>query len=147
MSNNDNPRLAVVVIIATVFALADSRILTKLKLPLDISSEQEFLFGAWSALGVTELIAIVVLAVAISVGAAYAYQNGRPSTIATFDFAYIAFAMMWGILVFGEEPTYRGVAGASLIVIAGILSVRSGKRWAQPAEQSAAVDATCSGRS
>ncbi len=129
-------------------------VLTAIKLPFDTIRDQEFLFGAWSTLGVTELVAIAVLSVAIiigSVGAAYAYQNGRPSTIATFDFAYVAFAMMWGILAFGEEPTNRGVAGASLIVVAGILAVRSGNRGAQAAEhQSAAADgqtATRSGRS
>ena len=61
-----------------------------------------------------------------SVGAAFSYQNGRPSTIATFDFTYVAFAMMWGILVFDEKPSTQALFGISLIVVAGVLAVRSG---------------------
>ena len=113
-------------------------VLTAVKLPFETIRDQAFLLGPWPALGVTESAAMAVLSVAIiigSIGAAYAYQNGRPSTIATFDFAYVAFAMMWGILVFGEELTHRGIAGASLIVAAGILAVRDGNRGARAVEQ------------
>ena len=90
-----------------------------------------FLFGPWSTLGASEWFVLSILAVAIlvgSIGAAYAYQNGRPSTIATFDFAYVAFAMMWGIIAFNEVVSARGLTGAVLILIAGILAVRNNGR-------------------
>ena len=118
-------------------------LLVGLELSPEVAQKQDFLLGAWSALGLTELTALAVLVVAIiigSVGAAYAYQNGRPSTIATFDFAYVGFAMMWGILVFGEEPTVRGVAGVSLIVVAGILAVHAGGRATRATEQGRQAD-------
>ncbi len=112
-------------------------LLIGLELPPEMIRNQEFLLGGWSALGSTEMMAIAVLVVAIlvgSIGAAYAYQNGRPSTIATFDFAYVGFAMFWGILVFGEEPTARGIAGVSLIVVAGVLAVHAGNRATRTVE-------------
>jgi drug/metabolite transporter (DMT)-like permease len=103
---------------------------------------QEFLLGSWSPLGPGEIMALVVLSVAIlisSVGAAYAYQNGRPATIATFDFAYVAFAVGWGMVFFKETPSANGWVGIALIVSAGILAVRS---KANAAEQGAASDAS-----
>lgn len=97
----------------------------------DLSSQtiarQEFLFGAWSPMGAKEWGATGLLATAIliaSVGAAYAYQNGPPATIATFDFAYVAFAVTWGLIIFHEIPSVKGVIGILLIVVAGILAIR-----------------------
>lgn len=88
----------------------------------------EFLFGPWAEMGMMEWTTMGVLAVAImigSIGAAYAYQNGAPVTIATFDFAYVAFALVWGVVLFQEIPSIVGAAGMFLIVFAGILAVRS----------------------
>lgn len=92
---------------------------------------QDFLIGAWTETGVKEWAAIGVLSITIligSLGAAYAYQNGEPATIATFDFAYVAFAVFWGVVMFQESPSPVGMAGISLIVFAGILAVRSNAR-------------------
>ncbi len=96
---------------------------------------QEFLVGPWSEMGVKEWLAIGVLSVAIlvgSIGAAYAYQNGAPATIATFDFAYVAFAVLWGVVMFQEVPSAVGAIGMFLIVFAGILAVRSKARRQTP---------------
>ncbi len=90
-------------------------------------ARQEFLFGAWSPMGAKEWGAIGLLATAIligSIGAAYAYQNGPPATIATFDFAYVAFAVTWSLVIFHEIPSAKGVIGILLIVLAGILAIR-----------------------
>lgn len=89
---------------------------------------QEFLVGPWSEMSAKEWVAIGILSVAIlvgSIGAAYAYQNGPPATIATFDFAYVAFAVLWGVVMFQEIPSAVGAGGMILIVFAGILAVRS----------------------
>ena len=86
-----------------------------------------FLSGVWGPVGGPEMAALVVLAVAIligSVGAAIAYQLGPPSVVATFDFAYVAFAALWGVLLFSELPDAVAIAGIALIVIAGIIAVR-----------------------
>ena len=81
----------------------------------------------WAAIGVLSLAILVG-----SIGAAYAYQNGAPATIATFDFAYVAFAVLWGVVIFQEVPSAVGAAGMFLIVFAGILAVRSKAKCQAP---------------
>ncbi len=90
-------------------------------------ARQGFLFGTWAPMGAAEWISMVILALAIligSLGAAFAYQKGRPAIIGTFDFAYVGFAVVWGILFFAEYPDLPTAAGMGLIVLAGILSLR-----------------------
>jgi drug/metabolite transporter (DMT)-like permease len=89
--------------------------------------EPSFLVGAWSPMGATEWLAMALLAAATiigSVGNAIAYQAGPPGTVAAFDFAYVGFAALWGILFFGEVLDAVTVGGIMLIVVAGILAVR-----------------------
>ena len=90
-------------------------------------SRQGFLLAEWVELGVSQWTTMFLLALAIivgSVGAAVAYQNGPSSIVGTFDFAYVAFAVVWGIVIFDEFPDALSLAGMSLIVLAGIISVR-----------------------
>jgi drug/metabolite transporter (DMT)-like permease len=86
-----------------------------------------FLFGAWSSLGKSEWLAMTLLAAALiigSVGAAIAYQAGPPATVAVFDFAYIGFAAVWGMLFFAETLGGVTIGGILLIIVAGVLAVR-----------------------
>ena len=86
-----------------------------------------FLLGQWTPMGASEWFAMALLAVAAivaSVGAAIAYQVGPPATIATFDFAYVGFAGLWGILIFADFPSTRTIIGIILIVVGGIVAVR-----------------------
>lgn len=93
-----------------------------------LSAGEAFLFGSWGSMDVMQWAAMALLAVAIivgSVGAAVAYQLGRPTTVATFDFAYVAFATGWGALLFHEVPGPIATVGVLLIAAAGLLAVRS----------------------
>jgi len=93
-------------------------------------SEFSFLRGSWTAMGRAEWLVIMLLAAAViigSVGAAIAYQNGPPSVVGTFDFSYVGFAVIWGILLFDETPDVPTLAGIGLIVAAGMMSLRSAK--------------------
>ncbi len=86
-----------------------------------------FLLAPWASMGGAEWLSMSVLACAIligSVGAAIAYQNGPPSVIGTFDFSYVAFALVWGLIFFAEVPDVLSLCGMALIVIAGIMSLR-----------------------
>ena len=86
-----------------------------------------YLAGAWTPMGGTEWGAMAILAAAIiigSVGAAIAYQLGRPSVIASYDFAYVGFAAIWGAVFFAEIPDIQAVLGMALIVCAGLMAVR-----------------------
>ena len=90
-------------------------------------ARNQFLFGQWSAMEVTEWFVMALLAVAATVGsvaAAVAYQSGPSSIVATFDFAYVGFAVVWGYLFFVEVPSLMTVVGIALIVGAGLLSTR-----------------------
>jgi drug/metabolite transporter (DMT)-like permease len=89
----------------------------------DVPAHLAFLLGPWTEMGAEQWGAVGLLSTAIivgSLGAAIAYQIGRSSTVATFDFAYVAFAAIWGFFLFDEVPDRHAMAGIVLIVGAGI---------------------------
>jgi drug/metabolite transporter (DMT)-like permease len=95
--------------------------------PQGSAAQGGFLGGAWAAVGAAEAGALALLAAAIivgSVGAAIAYQIGPPATVATFDFAYVAFAALWGFVFFGTFPDMIGLLGMAMIVGGGMLAIR-----------------------
>lgn len=86
-----------------------------------------FLLAPWAAMGQAEWISMGLMAAAIligSIGTAVAYQNGPPSVIGTFDFSYVGFAVVWGMIFFAEVPDVTSILGIILIVGAGIASLR-----------------------
>lgn len=86
-----------------------------------------FLLAEWAEMGGAEWLSMSLLAAAIligSVGAAIAYQNAPPAVIGTFDFAYVGFAVLWGVVFFAEAPDAAALLGMGLIVAAGIMSLR-----------------------
>jgi drug/metabolite transporter (DMT)-like permease len=54
-------------------------------------------------------------------GVARAYQIAPPSIIATFDYAYLISAALWGFVFFSETPDVFTLAGMILITMAGLL--------------------------
>lgn len=85
------------------------------------------LLGQWTVMGRGEWLAMALLAAAVIIGSvlsAYAYQSGPSSIVGTFDFTYLAFAVVWGMLFFGEFPDTLAIAGMVLIASAGIITVR-----------------------
>ncbi|MDP3340625.1 DMT family transporter [Frigidibacter sp.] len=90
-------------------------------------ARQGFLLAPWASMGMAEWLSMALLAAALligSIGAAIAYQNGPPAVIGAFDFAYVAFAVLWGVVFFADVPDLTSAAGMALIVGAGILSLR-----------------------
>lgn len=84
------------------------------------------ILGPWQPLDMHLLATIVALAGLIligSVGAAIAYQNGPPATVAAFDYSYLAFSLVWGGLFFGELPATMGLVGIALIIAAGLFAL------------------------
>lgn len=91
------------------------------------TARQGFLLAPWAGMGPSEWLSMSLLAMSIlvgSVGAAIAYQNAPPATIGAFDFAYVGFAVLWGLVFFVEVPDLVSTLGILLIVGAGILSLR-----------------------
>ncbi|PJI92223.1 threonine/homoserine efflux transporter RhtA [Yoonia maricola] len=86
-----------------------------------------FLSPDWTTMGSDAWLTTGILAILIlmaSVGTAVAYQAAPASTVGTFDFAYVGFALIWGALFFAERPDNMALAGIALIVIAGVLAVQ-----------------------
>lgn len=93
----------------------------------DLIAANPFLFGTWTPMWLNEWHVMAVLAIAIvigSIGAAMAYQNGPSSIIATFDFAYVGFAAIWGFVLFAEVPGLQASIGIIMIVTAGAIATR-----------------------
>jgi len=87
-----------------------------------------FLLAPWTAMNTSQWVTMGMLAIIISIGsigAAIAYQNGPPSVIGIFDFGYVGFAVLWSILLFNQYPGSVSIVGVLLIVVAGIISLRS----------------------
>lgn len=95
--------------------------------PILLVRAEGFLSPAWTSMGGEEWRSVAILAVLIlvaSVGTAVAYQAAPASTVGTFDFAYVGFALIWGVVFFAELPDATALAGIALIVAAGVLAVR-----------------------
>jgi len=103
-------------------------LMTTFLISVTVSIRREgFLLAPWAAMGEAEWVSMALLAAAIligSVGAAIAYQNGPPAIIGTFDFAYVGFALLWGLIFFAETPDLISLMGIALIVTAGTMSLR-----------------------
>ena len=64
---------------------------------------------------------LAALSVAYFMGVARAYQIAAPSTVATFDYAYLVSAALWGFVLFAETPDLLTIGGMMLITAAGLL--------------------------
>ena len=87
-----------------------------------------FLLRGWTAMAWMQwgLVAVLgALSAAYFVGVARAYQIAPPSIIATFDYAYLVWAVLWGFVLFAETPDLATVIGMVLITAAGLLAAGS----------------------
>lgn len=60
-----------------------------------------------------------------------AYRHADASLVAPFDYASMLFALLIGFAFFNETPTLTMLAGASLVVVAGILIIWRERRLGQ----------------
>lgn len=87
---------------------------------------QEATSNSWVEMTAGNWGLVVLLSCAMlvgSVGTAIAYQLGPSSVVSTYDFSYLAFAVLWGALLFSERLGLAETLGIALIVCAGILVV------------------------
>lgn len=88
---------------------------------------QNLFMGEWVPMGGFQWALIVLLSMTMligSVGTAIAYQLGPASIISTWDFSYLAFAVLWGVVLFSERLDVVSILGIALIALAGIIVVR-----------------------
>jgi drug/metabolite transporter (DMT)-like permease len=69
------------------------------------------------------IVFLAALIVVVSSGVAKAYQSGPPAIIATFDYAYLVFAVFWSFVFFSDLPNVTTILGMFLIAGAGILAL------------------------
>ncbi len=81
--------------------------------------------ASWVALSQIDwrIMAALSLALVIGgVGTAIAYQNAPPSVLGVFDFSYVGYAVIWGLVLFHEVPSPLTLLGIAMIVAAGVLA-------------------------
>ena len=79
------------------------------------------------------------LIVATSAGVAKAYQSGPSSVIATFDYSYLVFAVLWSFLFFSELPRLSTVIGMLSIAGAGLMTLAEPRPDPQPVAPTASL--------
>lgn len=107
-----------------VTGLIATAALTIIGLTGDTQASFPFLLGDWAPMGQQEwaLMALLgVLSAAFFAGVARAYQIAAPSIIATFDYAYLVSAAIWGFVLFSETPDLLTIGGMIAITMAGLL--------------------------
>ena len=111
---------------ALVLALNITFVIAGVGLSVFAGREGSFVFGAWQDVDLFLIGTIAALAISMligSVGAAVAYQNGPPATVAAFDYSYLVFSLGWGAIFFGELPGLLALVGIGIIVAAGFLAI------------------------
>ena len=104
--------------------------LTLLALPLDPDqiAATPFLLRAWGPLTATSAAIIAILATFMLANGpilAQAYQVAPTAVIVTFDYCYLIFATLFGVIFFGERPDSLALLGITLIIAAGLLVTRA----------------------
>lgn len=120
LSSSDPVSLAIALNVAFILG----GLVIGLVIGLGAGTPGHLLFGPWVAVTPALLGVLALLAVAIvvgSVGAAVAYQQGPPATIAAFDYSYLVFSLIWGAMFFSEFPEWLSMLGIAAIAISGIV--------------------------
>ena len=83
-----------------------------------------FLFGDWAVMDGRAWLLMTGLALLMAcfgTGVAMAYQLAPAAIVGAFDYAYVAFAVLWGYLLLGDVPDALSVLGITLIAGGGVL--------------------------
>ena len=88
-----------------VVGIVVSLCLLAVDLTSSATSANPFLLGNWVSLGINEFSYLAILAVAFFLGSLFvtiAYQSAPSSIVSTFDYSYLAFSVLWGVLIFTQ---------------------------------------------
>lgn len=89
-----------------------------------------FLVRPWVVPSLTDGLLIAACGVVAACGIMLltsAYRVARASTVTPFEYTGILWAPLWGFLFFNEVPRATTLAGAAVIVVAGLLALRLAK--------------------
>jgi drug/metabolite transporter (DMT)-like permease len=88
----------------------------------------EFLVRAWVWPNTTDLLLIGSCGVIAAIGMTlltHAYRIAKASVVTSFEYTGMLWAPLWGFLFFGEIPYITTIAGAVLIIAAGLFALSS----------------------
>ena len=86
-----------------------------------------FLVRGWMWIPLTDLLLIGACGVVAATGMMFltsAYRIAQANRVAPFEYTGILWAPLWGFMFFQEIPRATTVAGAAVIVLAGLLALR-----------------------
>ena len=89
----------------------------------DAHPSMAFLLRAWATPSWIDLLIMGALGLAWAVGMyliARAYSVAEASTVAPFEYVALLFSVMWGMMVWGEIPTWATWLGAALTIGSGL---------------------------
>jgi drug/metabolite transporter (DMT)-like permease len=89
-----------------------------------------FLVRPWVLPSIIDALLIAACGVVAAAGMMLltsAYRVARASTVTPFEYTGILWAPLWGFLYFSEVPRVTTMAGALVIVLAGLLALRMAK--------------------
>jgi len=84
--------------------------------------------GAWrspDATALAEMCAMGVLGIFGNYGLAEAFRSAPVATVAPFEYTGLIWAVLLGAVLFGDVPSASFWAGAAVIVVAGLYTLRS----------------------
>ena len=110
-----------------IAGLAGLAIIAPMAAGLGQQGTAPFLLGGWNAMttwdwGIVALLGLITATFTILV--ARAYQIAPPHIIGTFDYAYVGFAVLWGVVLFSETPDTQTLGGMAMVIGAGLLVAR-----------------------
>jgi drug/metabolite transporter (DMT)-like permease len=73
---------------------------------------------------VVALIAIGIVGLAAQIGLTRAFKSGPTTLLASLQYSTVAFAALYGVLLFGDTLSFTSFFGLSLIVLSGIVALR-----------------------
>lgn len=89
-----------------------------------------FLVRPWVVPSMIDALLIAACGVVAAMGMMFltsAYRVARASTVTPFEYTGMLWAPLWGFLFFSEVPRATTMAGALVIVVAGLLALRMAK--------------------
>jgi drug/metabolite transporter (DMT)-like permease len=107
--------------------LVVSGVLLLWQAPATLALPYPYIFGTWATVGVFEwavLAMLAVFSVVIAATSAGAYQAAPPAKIATFEYCYLIFVVLWDYLFFATTASGATLLGMGMIVIAGMMVLR-----------------------
>src|SRR5581483_6327028 len=110
--------------LAVIFSLAD---LNRAAMHPSI----DFLTRDWVYGNTTDLVLLIVCAPISAIGTVFlsqAYRMAEANFVASFEYSGIIWGASWGFFIWHEVPTLYMLAGAALIIAAGLFMLFVGRR-------------------